>query len=105
MQIRRMAPPSPGRIQACMRWSLDSRRGKFAGTKTLPCLVVTSIDPSMDPGIDPGMDPGIDPGIEPGIEPDIDPGIDPVIDPGTDATSCCAPCRVAGPPSMLAMAG
>src|SRR5262249_56192132 len=26
--------------QACMRLSLDSRRGKLAGTITLPCLVV-----------------------------------------------------------------
>ena len=43
MQISRMAPPSPGRMQACIWLSLDARLGKLAGTITLPCLVVTSI--------------------------------------------------------------
>ena len=46
MQIRRMPPLGPGRMQACMRLSLDSRLGKLAGTTTLPCLVVISIAPS-----------------------------------------------------------
>ena len=44
-QMRRMLPPAEARMQACMRLSFDSRRGKFAGTITLPCLVVISMVP------------------------------------------------------------
>ena len=45
MQMSRMPPFEPGRMQACMRLSLDSRRGKSAGTTTLPCFVVTIMAP------------------------------------------------------------
>src|SRR5215467_6371643 len=45
MQMSRMLPFEPGRMQACMRLSLDSRLGKSAGTTTLPCRVVTNIPP------------------------------------------------------------
>ena len=41
--MRRILPPSPGIMQACMRWSFDSLRGKLAGTSAVPCLVVTVI--------------------------------------------------------------
>ena len=42
MQMRRILPPSPpGIMQACMRWSFDSLRGKLAGTGSVPCLIVT----------------------------------------------------------------
>src|SRR5262245_13112343 len=45
MQMSCIWPPMPGSMQACIRWSLDSRRGKLGGTSTLPCLVVTIIVP------------------------------------------------------------
>ena len=53
MQMRRRPPSGLGRMQACMRLSLDSRRGKLAGTTTLPCFVVTSIAPRLSvwPGL------------------------------------------------------
>ena len=41
--MRRILPASPGIMQACIRWSFDSLRGKLAGTSAVPCLVVTFI--------------------------------------------------------------
>src|SRR5262249_22154681 len=41
MQMTRMAPASSGRMHTCIRLSLDSRRGKVAGTTTEPCFEVT----------------------------------------------------------------
>ena len=38
-----MPPSLLGRMQACSWPSFDSRRGKFAGTITVPCLVVTTM--------------------------------------------------------------
>ena len=39
--IRRMSP-FPGRMQACILPSFDSRCGKSAGTNAVPCFVVTA---------------------------------------------------------------
>lgn len=43
MQMMCFTPIAPARIQACMRLSFDSRRGRFCGTIAVPCFVVTEI--------------------------------------------------------------
>jgi hypothetical protein len=43
MQMSCILPIGPGFMQACMRLSFDSRRGRFGGTIAVPCFVVTTM--------------------------------------------------------------
>ena len=43
IQSRCIRPVAPCLMQACMRLSCDSRRGKSGGTTTVPYFVVTTI--------------------------------------------------------------
>ena len=43
MQMSCILPIGPGFMQACMRLSFDSLRGRFGGSTAVPCFVVTTV--------------------------------------------------------------